>query len=494
MSGYKQLLQNSTQYQDVVRYIGADMCPSGIVGLPPAPKAHLVFSLCEEFSRRAIVVLPDESSARKFTADINELNGNKEVAFFYPARDFSFNSSQGQSREYEQLRIKTLCSILKDDCKIVVCSAESSLQLTIPPKELKKRTFKIDFNTEVSTEKVTETLISAGFKRAESVEGAGQFAVRGGIIDFFPPDSSQPVRIELWGDEVDTISLFETYDLICITDIDGNVSSYNGLSFYKSDEYYSLFNKLSLDNNITYSFDLDSDICEVIYKRIEVLNENTCNDFTMSGMTVDASVVFASPNKDDGSEKLKEIAECIYSVYYCDRTNLADKLTNYQCCGLIFQDDCIYYIDDLSSGISEKLSLLHPNDSFKGNAGKYEYGNNKHSIIVEIYDETNKCIIARIRIADPEKVNAIEKLWTDMSNLMNANDPQKVFKPSNYRIVVYMNGVSESFYYKYNDTCNEWAYNVPENFSANMFPMTGSSSLATYLNKTILNVVGDVFQ
>ena len=209
MSGYKQLLQNSTQYQDVVRYIGADMCPSGIVGLPPAPKAHLVFSLCEEFSRRAIVVLPDESSARKFTADINELNGNKEVAFFYPARDFSFNSSQGQSREYEQLRIKTLCSILKDDCKIVVCSAEASLQLTIPPKELKKRTFKIDFNTEVSTEKVTETLISAGFKRAESVEGAGQFAVRGGIIDFFPPDSSQPVRIELWGDEVDTISLFD---------------------------------------------------------------------------------------------------------------------------------------------------------------------------------------------------------------------------------------------------------------------------------------------
>ena len=45
MSGYKQLLQNSTQYQDGVRYIGADMCPSGIVGLPPAPKAHLVFSL-----------------------------------------------------------------------------------------------------------------------------------------------------------------------------------------------------------------------------------------------------------------------------------------------------------------------------------------------------------------------------------------------------------------------------------------------------------------
>lgn len=209
MSGYKKLLQNSTQYQDAVRYMGAGMYPCGITGLPNAPKAHLVFSLCEEFSRRAIVVLPDESSAGKFTSDINSLNGGKEIACFYPARDFSFNSSQGQSREYEQLRLKTLCKVLKDECKIIVCSAEAAIQLTIPPDELKQRIFRIDFDTEISTERITQILVSAGFKRADSVEGPGQFAVRGGIIDFFPPDSLQPVRIELWGDEVDTISLFD---------------------------------------------------------------------------------------------------------------------------------------------------------------------------------------------------------------------------------------------------------------------------------------------
>lgn len=209
MSGYKKLLQNSTQYQDAVRYMGAGMYPCGITGLPNAPKAHLVFSLCEEFSRRAVVVLPDESSAGKFTSDINSLNGGKEIACFYPARDFSFNSSQGQSREYEQLRLKTLCKVLKDECKIIVCSAEAAIQLTIPPDELKQRIFRIDFDTEISTERITQILVSAGFKRADSVEGPGQFAVRGGIIDFFPPDSLQPVRIELWGDEVDTISLFD---------------------------------------------------------------------------------------------------------------------------------------------------------------------------------------------------------------------------------------------------------------------------------------------
>lgn len=209
MSGYSKLLSNSPQYKDVLRYIEADTGPLGIVGLPPAPKAHLIFTLCEEHSRKAIVVLPDESSARKLTSDINEFSGSQNTAVFYPARDFSFNTSQGQSREYEQLRLKAMCSLLGNDCKIVACSAEAALQLTIPPEELKKRIFKIDYDTEISTEKITQILTSAGFKRAEGVEGAGQFAVRGGIIDFFPPDSAQPVRIELWGDSVDTISLFD---------------------------------------------------------------------------------------------------------------------------------------------------------------------------------------------------------------------------------------------------------------------------------------------
>ncbi|MGN0526819.1 MAG: transcription-repair coupling factor [Acutalibacteraceae bacterium] len=209
MSGYKELIKNSQQYKDVVRFINGDLGPLGAVGLSPTPKALLAFSLCEEFSRKAIAVLPDESSARKFTADINRLNGGKVISYFYPARDFSFNTSQGQSREYEQLRIKALCAILNGDCKIVTCSAEACLQLTIPPTELKKRIFKIDCETEVSTEEITKILISAGFKRSESVEGPGQFAIRGGIIDFFPPDSEQPVRIELWGDSVDTISHFD---------------------------------------------------------------------------------------------------------------------------------------------------------------------------------------------------------------------------------------------------------------------------------------------
>ncbi len=209
MSCYSKLLKNCTQYNDVLRYIESGLCPAGITGLPPTPKAHLVHSLCDELSRRAVVVLPDENTARKFASDINELLPTGKKAVFYPARDFIFNTSQGQSREYEQLRIKALCSILNNDYSVIACSVEAAMQFTLPPEELKKRTFRIDYDTEITTEQLIQLLISAGFKRADSVEGVGQFAVRGGIADFFPPDSAQPVRIELWGDNVDTISLFD---------------------------------------------------------------------------------------------------------------------------------------------------------------------------------------------------------------------------------------------------------------------------------------------
>ncbi len=209
MSCYSKLLKNCTEYKELLNLIENGVGPSGITGFPATPKAHLVHSLCENLSRGALVVLPDEASARRFANDINEFSDKGKKAFFYPARDYSFNTAQGQSREYEQLRINTLCNILTGKYSVITCSVEAALQLTIPPEELKKRTFKIDLNTEISPKSLTDTLTAAGFKRADAVEGAGQFAHRGGIIDFFPPDSAEPVRIELWGDSVDNISTFD---------------------------------------------------------------------------------------------------------------------------------------------------------------------------------------------------------------------------------------------------------------------------------------------
>ncbi len=209
MSCYSKLLKESTEYNELLKAINADLLPSGATGLPPTPKAHLIHSLCEDTSRRALVILPNEALATRLVSDINEFAYHGKKAYLFPARDYSFNSNEGQSREFEQARIKTLCKIIHEDYSVIACSAEAALQLTIPADELKKKTKSINSDTVISPEELVSVLCAAGFKRADIVEGTGQFARRGGIVDFFPVNAEKPVRIELWGDTVDAISEFD---------------------------------------------------------------------------------------------------------------------------------------------------------------------------------------------------------------------------------------------------------------------------------------------
>ena len=69
------------------------------------------------------------------------------------------------------------------------------------------RTLKPD--VEIDLQEFRDTLILLGYERCDNVEGSGQFSIRGGLIDLFMPDSEAPVRIELWGDQIDTINYFD---------------------------------------------------------------------------------------------------------------------------------------------------------------------------------------------------------------------------------------------------------------------------------------------
>ena len=99
--------------------------------------------------------------------------------------------------------------ILQGDYSAVVMSAAAACQYTMPPEELEKRTFKISVNDEINIAELEKKLVFAGYTRYDQVDGTSQFAVRGGIIDIFPTYLNEPVRIEFWGDTVDTISSFD---------------------------------------------------------------------------------------------------------------------------------------------------------------------------------------------------------------------------------------------------------------------------------------------
>ena len=206
MSAFTALLKNSTEFLRLSDDLLQGKSPLGLLGLSGVHKAHWIAAICEALGKKALILCPDEAHANKLCADLNTFSKN---AALYPARDFHFRSTDTCSRDYEQQRIGVLSNILDGACDFVLCSVDAACQRTLPKEELKTRSLVLRAGDEISPETVVQRLLGAGYSRTELVDGVGQFSLRGGIIDVFPPQTTVPLRIEFWGDEIDTIAAFD---------------------------------------------------------------------------------------------------------------------------------------------------------------------------------------------------------------------------------------------------------------------------------------------
>lgn len=206
MSGFSKAIRQSSDYNSILSDLQGGFFPFGILGAVNIHKAFLVHCLLQDSHRRAMVLVPEEGTAIKLVADLNAFGTRAAVC---PAKDLSFLSDQIRSKEFEQQRIGALSNWVLGNLDVLVLPAEAALQKTLPAPVLSSRFIRLKSGDTVELDELLRALVSAGYKRADEVEGKGQFAVRGGIVDFFPPDRENPLRMELWGDEVDTIAEFE---------------------------------------------------------------------------------------------------------------------------------------------------------------------------------------------------------------------------------------------------------------------------------------------
>ena len=200
------VLSEDSDFGVLLKDVTANRLPLACTGLSAIHKAAAIRGLYSKVKRKIAVVTQDEASAGLLTADLNSL-GLKTLNF--SLRDYCLGLMSGYSKEYEHKRTDTL-SALADGAFDVVCfSVDSACQYTVPPEILGVSCFSLKSGEEIPTSDLTDKLLQAGYVRSEICEGKGQFATRGGIFDIFPITSENPVRIEFWGDEIDTISLFD---------------------------------------------------------------------------------------------------------------------------------------------------------------------------------------------------------------------------------------------------------------------------------------------
>ena len=210
MSCFSNLWQESPEFNSVLKDIRGHRLPMGVLGLSPVHKAHVLAALCEALPRRAIAVMPDEAQAMRLVSDLQTLGAR---AVLYPASDLSLRPGESRSREYEHVRLAALDHLRWGSdaslCSILVCSVEAATQRTVPPAMLAQNSFILKPGDEIAVESLVQKLVQAGFARASQVDGPGQFALRGGILDLFPPQQQLPVRLEFWDETIDTIACFD---------------------------------------------------------------------------------------------------------------------------------------------------------------------------------------------------------------------------------------------------------------------------------------------
>lgn len=207
MSAFNKVLENTAEYEKILSAAEMKRFPMGVIGLSQVHKAHYISALTASLNKKALIICPDENSASKLCSDLNSFS---DGALLYPARDFRFRDAESKSLDFEQKRLGVLKRILDGEVSFVVCSVEAAMQFTIPAEELRKRSLVLRVGEDITTHEVTLALLSAGYTRTEQVEGTGQFSLRGGILDIFPPGQDNPARIEFWGDTIDSLSLFDT--------------------------------------------------------------------------------------------------------------------------------------------------------------------------------------------------------------------------------------------------------------------------------------------
>ncbi len=198
LADYQEILKNRKSKEGVIQ----------LAGCVNSQKTHLMYALGDGCEYRVLVFSSEEKAKRAY----EEYRFLTEDVYMYPARDLLFYYADIKGKYLTGQRMNVLRALLEKaegQSVSVITTMEAFLDGLPAPEEVRARRIFLQNGQTLDFSVLQEELASMGYERESQIEGPGQFAVRGGILDVFPLTEEMPVRIELWGDEVDSIRSFD---------------------------------------------------------------------------------------------------------------------------------------------------------------------------------------------------------------------------------------------------------------------------------------------
>ena len=209
MNFLTQILEENSKFQEVLNELQNKISPIGISGLSDVEKIYMVDAILEKTERPICILTYNEIQAKKLYQDLKNLG---QKVWYFPKREIAAYDYIAESKDLPYERIEVLNQIvLSEEYKkpmVIITTVEAIMQKMITKQELYQN--KIDFKIGkiYSLDSLKERLVQLGYERNDLIENKGQFSIRGGIVDVGLSEKIG-VRIEFWGDEVDSIRYFQ---------------------------------------------------------------------------------------------------------------------------------------------------------------------------------------------------------------------------------------------------------------------------------------------
>ena len=205
MQGLIGPLKELAEFEELCKNKKKDAGMIRVCGCVNSQKSHMMYAIGDGCKYK-VIACSSETKAKQIYEEYRFLDNN---TYLYPAKDFLFYKADIRSKELVKQRMEGIQAVLSGTPVTIVTSLDGFMDHLAPKESIEKKVLKIQNDSVLKLDEMAERLSDVGYDREVQVEGPGQFAVRGGILDIYPLTEEFPVRIEFWGDEVDSIRTFD---------------------------------------------------------------------------------------------------------------------------------------------------------------------------------------------------------------------------------------------------------------------------------------------
>ncbi len=205
MNDIVKILPNFKKFNDYISNVKDNTSPIMLSGLTDSGKVHFAYSTYFYAEKPICIITYNELQAKKIIRNLEYFENNIN---YFPKKEILAYDYLAESKDITYSRIACLNEIHKKQAKIIVTTIEAVSQKIIPEDVLYKNILELKIGDVINLEEIKQKLVLLGYERQDVVENKSEFSVRGGIIDVAISEK-QGIRIELWGDEIDSIRTFD---------------------------------------------------------------------------------------------------------------------------------------------------------------------------------------------------------------------------------------------------------------------------------------------